>query len=76
LDKTVALPALLYGSDNWTVEATDVRRITAAQMNYMRKTAGYTWTDYKTDKEIAKRTIYNTSCYIQTECPLVTDYRE
>jgi hypothetical protein len=30
------------------------RRITAAEMKYMRRTAGYTWTDYKTNAHIAK----------------------
>jgi len=30
------------------------RRITAAEMNCMRKTALYTWTDYRTNTEIAK----------------------
>jgi ABC-type ATPase involved in cell division len=38
---------LLYGSETWTVKARDVRRIRAAEMKYMRITAGYTWTDYK-----------------------------
>jgi len=45
---------LLYGSDNWTITATDTGRITAAEMKYIRNTAGYTWTDYKTNTEIAK----------------------
>jgi hypothetical protein len=27
---------------------------TAAEMKYMRRTAGYTWTDYKTNAQIAK----------------------
>jgi hypothetical protein len=41
---------VLYDSDNWTNKARDVRRITAAEMKYMRITAaGYTWTDYKTN---------------------------
>jgi phage anti-repressor protein len=31
-----------------------VKRITAAEMKYMRKTARYTWTDYKTNVEFAK----------------------
>jgi len=44
---------LLYGSETWTIEARDARRITAAEMKYMRRTAGYTWTDYKTT-QIAK----------------------
>jgi hypothetical protein len=41
----LALPALLHGSENSTIKARDARRrITAAEMKYMRKTAGYTWT--------------------------------
>ena len=43
LYNTVALPVLLYGSETWTVKARDARRITAAEMKYMRRTAGYTW---------------------------------
>jgi hypothetical protein len=27
----------------------DARRITAAEMKYMRRIAGYIWTDYKTN---------------------------
>jgi hypothetical protein len=38
---------LLCGSETWTITARDARRITAAGMKYMRRTAGYTWTDYK-----------------------------
>jgi hypothetical protein len=43
---------LLYGSETWTVKASDARRITAAEMKYMR-TAGDTWTDYKINAQIA-----------------------
>ena len=35
------------------LKARDARRITAAKMKYMR-TAGYTWTDYKTNTQIKK----------------------
>jgi hypothetical protein len=45
---------LLYGSETWTVKGRDARRITAAEMKYMRRTAGYTWTDYKTNTQITK----------------------
>jgi len=54
LHNTLALPVLLYGSETWTVKARDGRRITAAEMKYMRRTAGCTWTDYKTNAQIAK----------------------
>jgi hypothetical protein len=49
LHSTLALPALLYGSENWTVKPRDARRITAAEMTCMRKTAVCTWTNYKTN---------------------------
>ena len=39
LHNTLALPVLLYGSENGNVKARDVRRITAAEMKYMRITA-------------------------------------
>ena len=54
LYNTLALPVLLYSSETWTIKARDARRITAAEMKYMRRTAGHTWTDYKTNTQIAK----------------------
>ena len=45
---------LFYGSETWTIKARDARIITAAEIKYMRRTAGYIWTDYKTNAEIAK----------------------
>jgi hypothetical protein len=54
LYNTLALPELLYSSETWTIKAKDTRRITAAEMKYMRRTAGYTWTHYKTNTSIAK----------------------
>jgi DNA-binding sugar fermentation-stimulating protein len=54
LYNTLALPLLLYGSETWTIKARNTRRITAAEMKYVRRTAGYIWTDYKTNAQIAK----------------------
>jgi len=54
LHNTLALPVLLYGSETWTVKAMDGRRITAAEMKYMRRTAGYTGTEYRTNAQIAE----------------------
>ena len=48
---------MLYGSETWTVKARDARRITAVEMKYMRRRAGYTWPDYKINKQIAKELI-------------------
>jgi len=72
---------LLYSSENWAINA---RKITAADMRYTIKTAGYTWTDYRTNIEIAKelnitqfwtkhRTTDETGYNVKTEC-LVTEY--
>ena len=61
LYSTLALPALLYGTENWTIKARETIRIMAAKMAYVRKTAGYTWTDYKTNTEIAKELKYDPS---------------
>jgi len=53
LYNTLPLPVLFYGSKTWTIKASNARRITAAEMKYMRRTVGYTWTDYKTNAQIA-----------------------
>jgi hypothetical protein len=53
LYNTLAVPTLLYGSENWTIKARAARRITATEMKYMRRMAGYTWTDHKKNTEIA-----------------------
>jgi len=54
LYNTLALPAMLCGSDSCTIKARDARRITAAELKYMRKTAGHAWTDCKTNIEAAE----------------------
>jgi hypothetical protein len=43
--------------ENWSMEARDTRRIIATVMKYVRKTARYSGTDYKTNTEIAKELI-------------------
>jgi ABC-type ATPase involved in cell division len=43
-----------YSSETWTVKKRNAGRITAADMKYMRRTAGYIWTDYKTNTQIAE----------------------
>ena len=51
---SLALPLLLYEYETWTIKTRDARRITAAEMKYMRRTAGYTGADYKTNTQITK----------------------
>jgi hypothetical protein len=54
LYNTLALPVLLHGSETWAIKAGGVTKITAAEMKYMRRTAGYTCTEYKTNTQITK----------------------
>jgi ABC-type ATPase involved in cell division len=54
LYNTLALPVLLYGSETWTIKARDSTRISAEEMKYVRRTAGYMWTDYKTIHELRR----------------------
>ena len=37
---TIDLPALLYNTENWTVEAREAKRMKAAEMKYLRNSAG------------------------------------
>jgi hypothetical protein len=48
---TLAHTALLYGSENWTRDARDKRRVTATKTKCMSNTAWYTWADYKTNRD-------------------------
>src|SRR6266576_453431 len=42
---TLAIPMLTYGSEIWALRKTDKRRIKAAEMRFMRRTAGVTLRD-------------------------------
>ena len=42
LYNTLVLPTFLYGSENWTLTASQRRRIEAAEMKSLRPLAGYT----------------------------------
>jgi hypothetical protein len=53
LYNTLAIPALLCGSESWTIKARDATRVTAGEMRYERGTAGHTWTHHK-NKDIIK----------------------
>jgi len=65
---TVALPSVLRGSENWTINARDARTITAAEMKHMRRTAGCTWTEYKTKKKKVARELNITSVLDKIGC--------
>jgi hypothetical protein len=54
LCNTLSLTAVLHASENWIIKARDAKITTVAETKYMSRKAGYTWTDYKTNTEIAK----------------------
>jgi len=54
LYNTLILPTFLYGSENWTLTASQRRRIEAAEMRLLRPLAGYTLYDHKTNNSIRK----------------------
>ena len=51
---TLILPTFLYGSENWTLTASQRRRTEAAEMKLLRPLAGYTLYDHKTNNSMRK----------------------
>jgi hypothetical protein len=51
---TLILPTFLYGSENWTVTASQRRRNEAAEIKLLRPRAGYTLYDQKTHDSIRR----------------------
>jgi hypothetical protein len=49
---TLAVPALTYGSEIWTLRKQDQSRLTTTEMKFHRKTNGYTSMDHKQNEEI------------------------
>lgn len=49
---TLAVPTLTYGCENWAMKKSDKRRITSAEMRFMRRTAGITLNDRIRSQEI------------------------
>jgi len=47
----LALPTFLCGCKTWAIIEKDKSRITSAEMEFMGRTAKYTWQDYKTNKD-------------------------
>ena len=69
LYNTLVLPTFLYGSENWTLTASQRQRIEAAEMKLLRPLAGHTFNDHKTNDSICHE--------LQTDCILdkIDEYR-
>jgi hypothetical protein len=50
--KTLAVPVLLHGAENWTLTVPQKKRIEAAKMKLLRPLAGYTLRDHKYNDDI------------------------
>jgi len=62
LYNNLVLPTFLYGSENWTLAASQRRRIEAAEMKLLRPLAGHTFNDYTRNDSIRRE--------LQSECIL------
>jgi hypothetical protein len=62
LYNTLVLPTFLFPSENWTLTASQRRRIEAAETKLLRPLAGYALYDYKTNDFIRRE--------LQTDCIL------
>jgi hypothetical protein len=49
--RTLGRPVLIYGSEAWTIRKADEKRLQAAEIKFMRKTAGLTLWDHKRKKK-------------------------
>jgi hypothetical protein len=49
---TLAIPALIYGSEIWTLTQQHKSRLKAPEMKFLRRTAGYTLLDHKKNENI------------------------
>ncbi|KAJ4445668.1 hypothetical protein ANN_12352 [Periplaneta americana] len=58
--KVMSVPTLTYGSENWTLNKSDRRKIEAAEMRFFRSVAGFTLLDHKRSEDIrAELKIFN-----------------
>jgi hypothetical protein len=48
--KTLARPVLTYGNEAWTIRKTNERRLTTAEMRFMRRTAGCSLLEHRGTK--------------------------
>jgi hypothetical protein len=53
--KTLALPTLLYGSENWILTSAQTKRTEAAEMNLLRPLAGHTLSNHTRNEDIRQK---------------------
>ena len=55
LYKVMAVPVLMYGSENWSLNWSYKRKIEAAEMRFLRPMAGYALLDKKRSNDIREQ---------------------
>ena len=53
----MAVPVLMYGSENWSLNRSDKRKIEAAEMRFLRQMAGYSLWDKKRGSDIREQLV-------------------
>jgi len=53
--KVMAVPVLMYGSENWSINPSDNRKIEAAETRFLRPMAGYTLKNKKRSSDIREQ---------------------
>jgi hypothetical protein len=48
----MAVPLLIYASENWTINRSDKEKTESAEMQFLRSVAGYTLLDQKRSTDI------------------------
>jgi hypothetical protein len=66
---TLAIPALIYGREIWTLTQQDKSRLKASEMKFLRRTAGYTLLDHNKNEDILQE--LNTTSVLEK----ITKYR-
>ena len=51
----MAVPVLMYGSENWSLNRSDKRKIEAAEMRFLRLMAGYTLWNKKGSSDLREQ---------------------
>ena len=55
----MTVPVLMYGSENWSLNRSDKRKIEAAEIRFLRPMAGYTLWDKKSTYIREQLSIFN-----------------
>ena len=53
--KTLAVPVITYGCENWSLNRTEKRKIESSEMKFLRSVAGFTLLDQQKSEDIRRQ---------------------